>query len=300
MTKSHQFSIVIPTYNRLKFLQQALDTVWAQTHDDYEIIVVDDGSTDGTWDYLASLECRVKRVRQSNRGPAAARNMGVRLAEGEYVAFLDSDDFWLPWTLATIDKVIQQHNQPSLISAATSECEGEAPNLAQENFATEWFCNYFATADRADYVGSGALFVKRSVFNHANGFDEGMSVGEDLDFYFRLGTVCSFVRVLSPVTLGYRRHAENMSRVSKAAHCAAVELLKREAEDRYPGGKAYQKQRWKLLSRGVRPVVLGSLRAGLYDEAWQLYRQSFVMNVRLGRLRFLLGFALNSVLLLRQ
>src|SRR5450830_1529256 len=100
MTQLLEFSIVIPTYNRMKFLQQALDSVWAQTHDDYEIIVVDDGSTDGTKDYLASLDGRVKTVRQSNSGPAAARNLGVRQAKGEYVAFLDSDDLWFPWALA--------------------------------------------------------------------------------------------------------------------------------------------------------------------------------------------------------
>ena len=290
MTQSLEFSIVIPTYNSLKFLQQALGSVWTQTRDDYEVIVVDDGSTDGTGKYLTGLGERIKSIHQPNRGPAAARNKGVKHAEGEYVAFLDSDDFWFPWTLATFHKVIHDHDRPPLISAAMSEFEGEMPKVAQENLTTESFRDYFATADNPAYVGSNALVVKRSVFNQANGFDESMFVGEDLDFFLRVGAAGSFVRVLTPVTLGYRRHGRNISRVPLALHSAALDLLNREVEDRYPGGKARKRERWQLLSRAVRPVALVCLRAGLRKQAWSIYRKTFRMNLRLGRLRFLAGF----------
>src|SRR5262249_35304485 len=132
MSQPAQFSVVIPTYNRLDFLRQAISSVWAQTNREYEIIVVDDGSTDGTMDYLLSLGPNIKALRQANSGPGAARNLGAKHASGRYVAFLDSDDVWFPWTLATYHKLIQQY-RPSLICAATSEFEGEVPNVAQEN-----------------------------------------------------------------------------------------------------------------------------------------------------------------------
>ena len=295
MSREPEFSIVVPTYNRVNFLQQALSSIWAQTHGEYEIIVVDDGSTDRTEDFLASLGGRVKTVRQVDRGPAAARNLGVMSAKGEYVAFLDSDDVWFPWTLATYHKLIEKY-RPSLICAATSEFEGEVSNVAQANLAAESFCDYFATADNPGYVGSGALVVKRSIFDWASGFDEGISVGEDLDFYFRVGTIENFVRVLSPVTIAYRRHAGNISRAPLSLYCAAIELLMRETEGRYPGGLARQKERWKLLSRMVRPVALSCLDAGFRGEAWKVYRQSFLMNARLGRFRFLGWFLLYDVL----
>ena len=115
-------------------------------------------------------------------------------------------------------------------------------------------------------------------------------MGEDLDFYFRVGTAESFVRVVSPVTLGYRRHAGNMSRVPLAQHCAEVELIKREVENRYPGGKARKLERWQLLGRAVRPVAFACLRAGLREQAWGIYRKAFRMNLRLVRFRFLAGF----------
>ena len=185
-----------------------------------------------------------------------------------------------------------------MISVATSEFDGKLPGVVQGEIATEWFRDYFATASKPGYVGSGTLVIKRDVFNGVDGFDEDMSVGEDLYLYFRLGTARSFVRVLSPVTLGIRRHAGNMSRLPSPLPCATIEHLKREAQDCYPGGRARQKERCKLLSRAVRPVAWSCLSAGLRDEAWQIYRQSFLMNVRLAQFRFLGGFVLLGILAL--
>jgi hypothetical protein len=162
--------------------------------------------------------------------------LGVQRAIGTYVAFLDSDDFWFPWALATFHEAIRLHHEPSLISAATFEFQGQLPDVEQESFATKCFHDYLETASEPAYVGSGAMVVKRSIFDRAGGFDDTMSVGEDLDFYFRLGTSRDFVRVLSPVTLAYRRHTGNMSTVPPALYSGAVELLIREAEGRYPGG----------------------------------------------------------------
>src|SRR5262245_42788481 len=94
------FSVVIPTYNRLEFLISAIESVERQTYKSFEIIVVDDGSTDDTLAHLSALGDRVTLLRQMRKGPGAARNMGARHASGAYVAFLDSDDLWLPWSLA--------------------------------------------------------------------------------------------------------------------------------------------------------------------------------------------------------
>src|SRR5262249_1675155 len=150
-----------------------------------------------------------------------------------------------------------------------------------------WFCNYFNTASSPAYVGSGALVINRATFESASGFDENLLVGEDLDFFFRVGASHDFVRVLSPVTLAYRRHVGNISTASAALYDGAVELLMREAKGHYPGGKMRKKERWELLSRMSRPVALSCLNEGLEAEAWSLYRQSFKMNLRSGRVRFL-------------
>src|SRR5262249_23981869 len=117
-----------------------------------------------------------------------------------------------------------------------------------------------------------------------------------LDFYFRVGASYAFVRVLSPVTLAYRRHIGNISITSSTLYDGAVELLMREVEGHYPGGKMREKERWKLLSRMARPVALSCLKDGLEAEAWNLYRQTFKANLLLGRLRFLTAFVLLALL----
>src|SRR5262245_41673604 len=137
MSHPVEFSVIIPTHNRLDFLKQAISSVWAQTHTDYEIIVVDDGSTDGSMDYLLSLGSRVTALRRANRGPGAARNSGAERAVGRYLAFLDSDDSWYPWALATFHELIQQYHDPGLIGAATLQFQGQLPDIGQEDRSEE-------------------------------------------------------------------------------------------------------------------------------------------------------------------
>src|SRR5688572_12393524 len=94
-------------YNRAALVRQALDSVLAQTSRDFELIVVDDGSTDETPEVLSSYAGRATLVRQPNGGPAAARNKGFGLARGRYVCIIDSDDLWFPWTLTTFEQTIR-------------------------------------------------------------------------------------------------------------------------------------------------------------------------------------------------
>jgi glycosyltransferase involved in cell wall biosynthesis len=295
LSRSPTFSVVIPTYNRLDSLKQALSSVRLQTYCDYEIIVVDDGSSDGTTDYLASLNRSVKALQQRNSGPAAARNLGAAHATGTYIAFLDSDDLWPPWTLATYTWLVQMHG-PSLLGAAVVEFRDVAPALENGPINAQYFRDYFDTARQPGFVGSGALVIKRSEFERVSGFDERLTVAEDHDFYFRVGSAPGFVRLLSPITLMYRRHNNSTARLLPAACAGAIAILTREAEGLYPGGNERQRQRRQLLSRMLRPIALAGVRAGLRLQPWRLYCRSFWMNTRLGRFRFLIGFVLYGLL----
>ncbi len=109
-TSVPQFSVIIPTFNRVELLKRALDSVFGQRFKEFEMIVVDDGSTDGTREYLEDLGAAVKFWTQPNSGPSGARNTGVRQARGEYLAFLDSDDLWFPWTLDVYATVLGKAN----------------------------------------------------------------------------------------------------------------------------------------------------------------------------------------------
>lgn len=102
-------SVVIPTYNRAKYVTETIDSVLSQSYTDYEIIVVDDGSTDNTREALAPYMDRIRYIHQQNSGVSAARNRGIKAARGKWIAFLDSDDIWLPEKLAVQIKDISKY-----------------------------------------------------------------------------------------------------------------------------------------------------------------------------------------------
>src|ERR1700720_4926329 len=124
----HRFSVLMPVYNREKYVGQAIDSVLAQTFKDYEIFAIDDGSTDLSAAVLVSYGTRIKLLQQPNQGPEVARNKAAALAHGEYLVFLDSDDFFFPFALATIDRVIRCFDSPPLVLGSVVFFQnGEAP-----------------------------------------------------------------------------------------------------------------------------------------------------------------------------
>ncbi|MGO9687474.1 MAG: glycosyltransferase family 2 protein, partial [Syntrophobacteraceae bacterium] len=124
-------SVVIPTYNRERFVDKAINSVLSQSFNDYEIIVVDDGSTDETPRVLASYKDRVKYIYQKNSGVSSARNAGIREARGEWVAFLDSDDKWkTDYLLTQIGQISKfPHAVAHMTNAVSVQPSGEQSNL---------------------------------------------------------------------------------------------------------------------------------------------------------------------------
>ena len=284
-----KISIVIPTYNRLRLLKEALASIWVQTYGLYEVTVVDDGSSDGTLAYLEFLGDRINLVRQQRAGPAAARNAGFQRSSGDYIAFLDSDDIWLPWTLETFQHVAARY-QPSLISGAVLEFSEHVPRVDQGELSIDLFQDFLETAKRPGFASSCNMLVKRKVIQSLGGFDESLTVAEDHDLFFRIGVAKGYVRILSPVTTLYRRHAGNTASLRLNACVCSMAMLRKEVQKRYPGGHERRKERWQLLGRTLRPIALAAAKAGMQSKAWYIYGQSFGLNLRTGRLRFLLGF----------
>src|SRR5262245_36868183 len=204
-----QFSVVIPAHNRLGLLKVTLSSIWAQSVTDFEVIVVDDGSTDGTIEYLKSLESKLKVVRQTNQGPGAARNAGARLAAGSYLAFLDSDDIWFPWSLQVYQGVIERHGNPSFVAGRPYrfQNERELQVVAETELRLELFADYLASCDQWRWWGVSSFVIRRDAFFAVGGFADDWVNGEDADLALRLGVSPGFVQIREPVTFGYREHA---------------------------------------------------------------------------------------------
>jgi glycosyltransferase involved in cell wall biosynthesis len=297
MSHNLTFSVVIPTYNRVEFLKRALSSVWTQRCTDYEVIVVDDGSNDGTWEYLRGLAGKVRVLRQSNAGPGAARNAGAKAARGDYLSFLDSDDLWFPWTLDAFARAIQKHGRPYIIGGNYIEFADEAQPLeVQEQWCQSvWFPDFLASSHFPYFVGSGTCALRRDAFNAASFLEDRLN-GEDHDFILQLGTVPGFVRILSPITLAWRRHPASETGDFASSVSGALRLVVRERSGAYPGGSQRSRERHRILARYVRSVTIACIRSGAMKRGWDLYRLTFGWNLSLGHWAYVAAFPVLTVL----
>jgi cellulose synthase/poly-beta-1,6-N-acetylglucosamine synthase-like glycosyltransferase len=291
------FSVVIPTHNRADLLRAALDSVFRQELRNFEVIVVDDGSTDNLSSVRDDFRDRVEFVRQEQTGPGAARNRGANVAQGDYLAFLDSDDLWFPWTLAVYDELIREHHSPAVLSARFVEfsSQSELSSTQQAVVHSESFPDYFASSQRGYFVGGGTAVLRRNEFLKTGGFRAGLVNAEDHDLMMRMGTAPGFVQVLNPVTVAWRRHPQNATANVVRTFEGTRYLVAQERRAAYPGGTERSLERREIIAARLRPEALACLRNGLKSEAWQLYRDACRWHVSLRRWRFLVGFPLMAV-----
>jgi hypothetical protein len=244
------FSVIIPTYNRSERVSKAVTSVFAQSCADHEVIVVDDGSTDGTGEVLARFRGSLRLIRQQNRGPAAARNTGARNASGEYLAFLDSDDWWFPWTLAEYAAAVESHQRPAWLYSrgVVVVHDGEATAVAPCAPATRRFDTYLEAASLDGHAPfPTGVAVRRDVFQRAGGFTETMRVGEDIDLWFRIATEQGFVLLDAPVTRVRAHHAGNLGEDVVQCFEGYSALIARERGGLYPGGPRARRVRRAML-----------------------------------------------------
>jgi hypothetical protein len=181
-------TVVLPTYQRRDLVRRAVASVLAQTVDDFELIVVDDGSTDGTREALRGVDSRLVYVRQENAGVSAARNNALRLARGEIVAFLDSDNRWLPDHLETVTAALRRRPEAVLVTTTPSfVVAGRKPPAAAR--LVEPLPRLFAW----NWVGFvTGVAARRRALETAGGFDESFPVGEDGDLWLRMALLGPF------------------------------------------------------------------------------------------------------------
>jgi len=204
-----RLSIVVPTYNCTRYIKRTIESILMQTYSSYEVIVVDDGSTDDTRIVLQNYQNRIKYVYQENKGVSAARNYGIQLARGEFIAFLDADDLYLPDKLA--EQVACFDARPSLgmvhsgwrkvnrLEETIGEIEpwNDAPRL---NLKT-WLL--------MRPVFLGAMIFRREWLERVNGFDTDLCQAEDVDLTLRLALMGCKTAWVYQSTVCYRQHEEN-------------------------------------------------------------------------------------------
>lgn len=188
-------SVILPAYNSADTIGRAIDSVLDQTWKNSEIIVVDDGGTDHLHKTLKEYAAKVTLVRKPNGGPSSARNRGIDLARGEYIAFLDADDYWLPCKLERQVDILERHPEVGFCSTATAVIsEGTepprswpCPETESGNLLRTLFLNNGAIAGST----SGVL-VRKPLLEQTGGFDESLHGVEDTDLWMRLAAISEY------------------------------------------------------------------------------------------------------------
>lgn len=180
-------SVIIPAYQDAEHIGAAVDSALAQTYPDREVIVVDDGSTDDTLRVLSAYGDAIRVISQPNRGPSAARNLGIQQAQGEWVAFLDADDVWLPEKLALQMPLFQKGNGVGLVCSDTYFVDslGLRPRTG---FMDNSPCSgrVLKTIFTASFIPTSTVVVRKACLDQVGGFDGSLRACEDLDLWLRI------------------------------------------------------------------------------------------------------------------
>jgi glycosyltransferase involved in cell wall biosynthesis len=298
MIETPSVSVVIATYNRARLLPQTLDSIFAQSFRDFEVIVVDDGSSDDTREVLASYQNRIQYVHQENRGPSAARNVGAQRAQAGWLSFHDSDDLALSAHLATLHAYAQAHPGCAMVFANGSYLGGpehhrntiipasKSRSLAKRGVRLD------DVFDKS-IVRLQAALISKAAYEAVGGHDESLRICMDLDLSFRL--LMEFpVAYIDEVVFSYRKHEGNIGRNEELRLTENIRVVEKLLRD-YPrareiiGGEkiakrlAYRyyrlaKGRWnrqlradaRLALRRAIDLCPANLKYRLYQLGWAL------------------------------
>lgn len=212
-TETPLVSVIIPTYNRAWTVEKAIDSVLAQDYPDFEVIVVDDGSTDATQRVLSSYKNAIIPIRQANRGVSAARNRGVAEASGRLIAFLDSDDYWQSQKLSVQVAFFNAH--PDALICQTQEIwirNGRRVNPGKRHQKPSGMI--FVPSLDLCLVSPSAVMVKRRLFTELGGFDENLPACEDYDLWLRVSCKYPVHLINRPLVVKRGGHPDQLSRQS--------------------------------------------------------------------------------------
>ncbi|OGQ77098.1 MAG: hypothetical protein A3G40_12500 [Deltaproteobacteria bacterium RIFCSPLOWO2_12_FULL_57_22] len=228
-------SVVIPTYNRRAYIVESLESVLHQSFRDFEILVVDDGSTDGTEEVLRSYAHRIRYIRQENRGAAAARNLGVRHARGSYIAFMDSDDLSTPHHLQKLYDFLARHALHAMVIGNGAYFEGKFHNrstVISPKKAKRLEEKGVSVEDLFDgrVIRLQGTMSRRTALEEIGLLDEWFRLSYDLDLALRLVKKHP-IGFVNEVVYLYRKHGTNISaddELRSRENLRALEKLKRD------------------------------------------------------------------------
>ena len=255
-------SVIIPTYNRANLIEKAIKSVLKQIYKDFEIIVVDDGSTDNTGEIIRGF--KDKRVRyikkyKENKGSSVARNIGIKVARGKYIAFLDSDDEWLPEKLDKQIKVLQSESpEVGVVYSNLLYIDENGKNMSKfRNPKKEGYIYEDLLGN--NYVGTDStLLIRKECFNRVGLFDDLLNTQQDWDMWIRIAKYYRFVLIKIPL-VKYRLHSNQISRNLELKIITANRILVKYANELEKRRGVHSKHYFYI---GIRFCRIGKTKEG--------------------------------------
>lgn len=269
-------SVVIPLYNARDVIRETIQSVLAQTWKDYEIVVIDDGSTDGSGEVAREFGSALRYIRQENGGVALARNRGIAESTGTYIALLDHDDLWHPTKLEKQVAVLNQRPEVGMVisDVAHIDREGHPMGIIGKGYnPSETFARLFV---RGNVPTPSAAMIRRAVLNAVGGLDQAfLSAGmDDHELWTRIAAHCEIANVPEPLT--YHRNREiKPARIGLSHRAILIEkLLERFGHDP-------DKRRYLLREQASYLADLGKQLAkeGRPDEGRSRLRESLALSL---------------------
>lgn len=264
-----EVSVIIPTYNRRELVQRAIGTVLAQTREVQEIVVIDDGSTDGTGDALAqAFGDRILYVRQVNRGVSAARNQGLRIARGRFLALLDSDDEWLPEKTQRQVEWLQDRPEFGMVLCDVIRTDSTGKPVdrfrRREQMPIDGDVLRWVLLNPA--LAPASAMMRREVYESVGGFDESLPTGEDLDFHLRVAARWP-IGVVDVALVHAMRGHDGLSSLART-YDDYVRVIERAAAQAV--GRIPKVDISRALARAYARNARGMVLTHRWAEAWRL------------------------------
>ena len=204
------FSVIIPLYNKEHYICKTVESVLKQSFIDYELIIVNDGSTDNSLEVVSNiLDNRIRLINKINGGVSSARNKGINIANGQYICFLDADDTWNINYLCEMHRLINKYPQEVCFAVALT---GRLVKLPTVEYIIDNHCKYYYL------FTSSSICVKKDVFNVVGYFREGIQLGEDRDMWLRIG--CKYKMVY------YNKELATYPRITENNLCYSIDISK--------------------------------------------------------------------------
>jgi len=276
---SIEVSVCIPTYNRKVYLKETLESVLSQNYKDYEILIVDDGSTDGTDRMLKESGFPVRYYWQENSGDADARNKLIELARGKYISFLDSDDLLIPNALERMMQVINNEKEDVVVygSYFNIDHDGNIIRICKRKLYSGNVTKYLF---QDILIHSCGALVTRKALEKAGGFDTSFKVCSDYDLWLRLSLKYKFIGLADP-TFKRRRHSENLSARSVKNRITELKVLERFYYEKGGSGAVPVKIAKRRLSREEYRIGMAAIEEKKLKTAKEFFWKSFGTHVNL-------------------